>query len=189
MVAPNLLPDPKLIEACLSGKSEAWEALIARYQRLIYTIPIRYGFSEAEAGDVFQAVSLILLENLARLRDRERLGAWLSTVTRRECWRLARQRHQTMPESDWAFFENQAAEGSRPEDGIVHLERQTLVRTAVDHLGGRCRRLLNLLFYTEPRPSYKEIAQLLHLPEGSIGPTRARCLEKLVKILDGMSFF
>ncbi len=80
------LPDPDLIEACLNGKSQAWEALLVRYQRLIYSIPLRYGLTEHDANDIFQNVSLSLLENLSQLRDRERLGAWLVITTRRECW-------------------------------------------------------------------------------------------------------
>jgi DNA-directed RNA polymerase specialized sigma24 family protein len=88
------LPDPELIEACLNGKDQAWEALLTRFQRLIYSIPFRYGLLEHDANDVFQNVSLLLLENLHTLRDRQRLGAWLVITTRRECWRLARQRRQ-----------------------------------------------------------------------------------------------
>src|SRR5687767_5370682 len=75
------MPDVELVEACLNGNSHAWEALLVRYQRLIYSIPFRYGLSAYDADDIFQNVSLILLQNLARLRDRERLGSWLITAT------------------------------------------------------------------------------------------------------------
>src|SRR5512140_2443342 len=89
-----LLPDPTLIEACLKGSSQAWEVLLVRYQRLIYSIPLRYGLPEHDANDVFQNVSLLLWENLSRVRDRARLGAWLVITTRRECWRMMRQYRQ-----------------------------------------------------------------------------------------------
>ena len=70
-----LLPDSELIEACLKGRSQAWEALLVRYQRLIYSIPMRYGLPEHDANDIFQNVSLLLWENLGRIRDRARLGS------------------------------------------------------------------------------------------------------------------
>src|SRR5512142_2980189 len=90
-----LLPDPELIEACLKGSGQAWEALLTRFQRLIYSIPLRYGLPETDANDIFQNVSLLLLENLHGLRDHQRLGAWLIITTRRECWRLVHKRRQT----------------------------------------------------------------------------------------------
>jgi len=181
--------DPEIIEACLNGDSRAWEALVTRYQRLIYTIPLRYGLSESDAADIFQAVCVILLQNLSRLRDRKRLGAWLVVTTRRECWRLARQRQQGATNLDVALLENKPTDEPKPEESFVHQERQALVRAAVERLDSRCRRLVTLLFYTEPRPSYEEIMQTLGLPEGSIGPTRARCLEKLTDMLSKMGFF
>ena len=85
-----LLPDTELVEACLQGEGQAWEALLVRYQRLIYSIPLRYGLSEHDANDIFQNVCVLLWENLKKIRDRERLGAWLVITTRRECWRMLR---------------------------------------------------------------------------------------------------
>ena len=59
----SLVDDPALVEACLGGDSDAWEALILRYKRLIYSIPIRAGFSPVDAADIFQSVCLKLFEN------------------------------------------------------------------------------------------------------------------------------
>jgi len=130
--------DPEIIEACLSGDARAWEALVTRYQRLIYTIPLRYGLSESDAGDIFQAVCVILLQNLARLRNRKRLGAWLVITTRRECWRLSRQRQQGATSLDVALLENKPNDEPKPEETFVHQERQALVRAAVERLENRC---------------------------------------------------
>lgn len=180
------LPDPELIEACLKKKNQAWEALLVRYQRLIYSIPLRYGLSEHDAGDIFQNVSLLLLENLTRLRDRQRLGAWLVITTRRECWRMLRQRQKSVRFVESNHPVEQVADDLPSEDDFIALERQSLVRSALELMGAPCRQLLTFLFYAEPRPSYDEIARELGLPAGSIGPTRARCLAKLMKILDKM---
>jgi RNA polymerase sigma factor (sigma-70 family) len=182
------LPDPELIEACLKGSGQAWEALLVRYQRLIYSIPLRYGLPEHDANDIFQNVSLLLWENLGRVRDRARLGAWLVITARRECWRMIRQRKQHGIVSEAGSLDETLPTGAHSEDEFLALERQSQVRAAIDHLEAPCRELLTLLFYAEPRPAYSEIAQSLTLREGSIGPTRSRCLEKLMKILENMGF-
>ena len=179
------LSDAELIEVCLKGSSQAWEALLVRYQRLIYSIPMRYGLPEHDANDVFQNVSLLLWENLGRVRDRDRLGAWLAITTRRECWRLLRQRRKDGTDMEQGL-ERILSAGSPSEDEFLALERQSLIRAAVGYLDQPCRDLLTLLFYMEPHPTYSEIAQTLTVPEGSIGPTRARCLEKLMKILENL---
>ena len=180
------LPDTELIDACLEGTNQAWEALLVRYQRLIYSIPLRYGLPEHDANDIFQNVSLSLLKNLARLRDRKRLGAWLVITTRRECWRVFHHNQQVTLHPETLDLNEQLPDNEYSEDDFLALERQTVVRAAVDSLDGSCQQLLKQLFYAEPRPSYTEIARVLALPEGSIGPTRARCLEKLMRILEKM---
>ena len=182
------LPDPELIEACLKGKSQAWEVLLTRYQRLIYSIPLRYGLTEHDANDIFQNVSISLLENLAQLRDRKRLGAWLVITTRRECWRTLRNNRKQESSSSSAHLDEQVPVNLRSEDDFLSLERQSLIRSAVEQMAPLCQKLLTMLFYSEPHPPYATIAQMLSLPEGSIGPTRARCLEKLMKILETMGF-
>jgi RNA polymerase sigma factor (sigma-70 family) len=187
----SLQSDPELIAASLDhGDRQAWETLILRYQRLIYSIPLRMGLPPSDAADVFQTVCVLLLENLAYLRRRDRLGPWLVITTRRECWRLGRERRAELPDFD------QAADldpGGNPlvtlEEDYLRLERQTLLNAALDSLDPRCRQLLRLLFWTDPRPSYDEIVKLMSLPEGSIGPTRARCLEKLARILQRNGFW
>jgi RNA polymerase sigma factor (sigma-70 family) len=184
----TLLPDPELIEACLNGKNQAWEALITRYQRLVYSIPLRYGLTEHDANDIFQNVSLLLLENLHALRDRQRLGAWLVITTRRECWRMTRQRRQVIQAQETASANEQVIEKAPSEEELLALERQSIIRTALEQLGAPCQQLITLLFYTEPKPGYAEVAKKLTLPEGSIGPDRARCLEKMMKILVNMGF-
>jgi len=183
--------DPELIAASLDhGDRQAWETLILRYKRLIYSIPVRMGFPPPDAADVFQSVCLLLLENLAFLRRRDRLGAWLVITTRRECWRLARERQADLPDPEAeADLDRDGSRLATLEEELVQIERQVLVNAALDSLGSRCRQLLRLLFWTEPRPSYDEIVKLMSVPEGSIGPTRARCLEKLARILQRNGFW
>ena len=79
------LGDPELVGLCLKGDSRAWETLILRYRRLIYSIPVKFNFGTADASDVFQAVCLKLIEHLHELKDESKVSAWLITTTTRQC--------------------------------------------------------------------------------------------------------
>ena len=73
-----------------------------------------------------------------------------------------------------------------PPDMLVQLEQQHLVRQALRRLGGRCEQLLVALYTNQGGPGYEEVAAKLDMPQGSIGPARARCLHKLLEIMDSM---
>ncbi|MFQ5858202.1 MAG: RNA polymerase sigma factor, partial [Anaerolineae bacterium] len=175
----QLCTDAELVGACLDDDDHAWAALVGRYQCLVYSIPLKYGLSESQAGDVFQSVWLILLRKLVSLQGCTTLGPWLTTVTRRECWKVLRR----LEKAGVPRPEMELSSDPLPEDVLIHLERQTAIREAVAYLPPRCRELINLLFFHNPRLSYAEVGQRIGMPEGSIGPTRARCLEKLKGIL------
>jgi DNA-directed RNA polymerase specialized sigma24 family protein len=66
--------DPELISLCLKGDGAAWEALISRYRRLIYSVPVRFNFEPADSADVFQAVCLKLLEHLHDIKDDRKIS-------------------------------------------------------------------------------------------------------------------
>lgn len=176
----HLLDDEYLVTACLSGDEDAWVTLLARYSRLIYTVPLRFGFAQAIAEEIFQEVCLTLLEKLATLRDRRRFSSWLVTVTRRTC--LQRLRYQKALHS-LELGEEKALALHTPEAAILLLEQQEIVHRSLAKLDVRCQSLVRALFFEAVSPSYEEIAKALQLPQGSIGPTRARCLEKLRHLL------
>lgn len=184
--------DEQLIAACLRGDSAAWEALVNRYARLIYSIPFKYGLSEEDAGDVFQSVCLILLEKLGSLRDHSKLSAWLITTTTRECWSVTskrtKQREKTAREDDELAERDTPDDGPPPEDLALLLERQQFIREGLQRLPVRCQKLIWYLFYRQTDTSYADISHQLGIPEGSIGPTRARCLDKLRRALLDLDF-
>jgi RNA polymerase sigma factor (sigma-70 family) len=172
--------DATLIDACLQGRHEAWNELVERYGRLVYSIPRRYGMSDPDCDDVFQNVFSILLQRLGSIKDRSRLSAWLITTTHRECWRLGRRSSAFTSEDVDRYFSDVSAP---PEEAMIRWEQQHAVRRALETLGGRCEQLLTALFLSSGDPSYERIAEDLGLKVGSIGPTRARCFRKLERIL------
>ena len=183
--------DRQLIAACLGGDHDSWEALIYRYQRLIYSVPRKLRLSPDDSADVFQAVCLKLYEKLATLRDHERISSWLVTTATRESWRIsARNRREARtsgsgdPDDSESIAEIPSSAPLADQERQA-LEQQQTVRDSLEELPERCRDLLKLLFYHSDESSYVEIARRMNMPVPSIGPTRARCLEKLKKILHG----
>ena len=188
------LSDEALIWACRRGEAAAWEALVARYQRLVYAVPRRAGLNEEASGEVFQRVFAVLVEQLDRIEQPERIRAWLVTTARRETWRVGRAESLARlsdPGEDETTGEGRqlAGEAPLPDDVVQRLEEQHIVRMGMAALDERCRQLLTLLFYRPDTPSYTEIAAKLGTSEGSIGPTRARCLEKLRHRLGKLGLF
>jgi RNA polymerase sigma factor (sigma-70 family) len=174
--------DLELVSACRRGDQLAWEKLIRRYQRLIYAIPIRAGLDEDQAAEIFQDVFTTLFQKLNDIEEPERLQAWLVTTARRKTWRTISRAHSSS-EADLSDAAAVRDEAPLPDEQLFILEEQHRIRVALASLDERCRNLLQMLFYRAEPPSYAEIAAALGIREGSIGPTRARCLEKLLRML------
>lgn len=186
--------DEELVLACRRGDEAAWEVLVRRYQRLIYAIPRRAGLDDEAAADVFQRTFAQLLNKLDALEQPSRIGAWLTTTAKRESWRMAQRDRLTVPlptaSSDEGDDEpaDLRDDAPLPEEAVEQLEQQHAIRLALQAIDETCRKLLTLLFFRPEPPPYSEIAQTLGMSEGSIGPIRARCLQKLRKQLDRMQF-
>jgi RNA polymerase sigma factor (sigma-70 family) len=189
MSEPTPLTERELIELCLRGDDDAWRALIARYQGLIYSVPRRMGLSPEDSADVFQRVCVLLYQRLSAIRDPSRLGGWLLTTAGREALRAARRaRRDAAPEypspedGDFQPFE---PVDTRPlaDEECADLERAQILRSALAELSERCQIILREFLREDGEANYRDIARRLDMPIGSIGPTRARCLARLRKLL------
>jgi RNA polymerase sigma factor (sigma-70 family) len=177
----------ELVRRCKAGEQRAWAALVQRYQRLVYAIVMRIGLDEHGAADVFQTVFSRLLEHLPRIVDPQRLQAWVVTTAKREAL-LQRQRARRWvsitPDDDGAPAWDLADDAAIPEQALDELQQLDGLRRALMRLDERCRSLLAQLFQGgEDRPDYGAVSQALDMPVGSIGPTRARCLDKLRRLM------
>lgn len=194
MSTPQELSDAELVGRCRAGHQAAWNVLVRRYQRLIYTVPRRAGLSEEQAADVFQTVFSRLFEHLDRLDDPSRIQAWLVTTAKRETLRLLEQARRIVDlqpasgdEDDGSDpLDRFASNSPLPEELLSDLQQQDRLREAVLRLDERSRQFIELLFLQDEPLPYSEIAARLGIAEGSIGPTRARCLEKLRAVLRKM---
>ena len=136
----NPLSDQQLVRDCLIGKATAWSDLIFRYKSLIFCIPIRYGFSEEDSADIFQAVCMDLLAELRSLREPKALAGWLIQVTRDKCFHRKReaQRH-AMQDID---EDEPMGTGESVDSLASELQQDQLFREALSELTPRCRRLV-----------------------------------------------
>jgi RNA polymerase sigma factor (sigma-70 family) len=173
--------DAQLVAACLQGDQQAWEALIDKYKRLIYSIPFRYGATAEDAADVFQSVCIEVFNSLGQLKNAESLRSWLITVAIRQSYRWKKKQSNHV---ELDAMEPEAAEelAAVPET-VLQIQQEQIVRDVVEKLPPRCAELVRLLFFEQPPLPYAEVARRLGLATGSIGFVRGRCLERLRKIL------
>lgn len=176
----------RLLERSRAGDADAWSALVAKLQGLVYSVPRRYRLDEDDAGDVFMTTFQALHRNLDRLESGRALPRWLATTAARESLRLLRLKSRTT--SDVPLEEIIAEEDADAEAETVRSDDALRVRRALEGMAGRCRDLLSALYSDEDTP-YADIAAHLGMPVGAIGPTRARCLDKLRKMLESEGFF
>lgn len=165
-----------LLHAAADGDQQAWNALVARYNGLVWAVVRGFRLSPHDAADATQTTWLRLVEKLDDIRNPEGLGSWLATTARHECLRIGRigQRHVLTD----GFDLPDAAGSAGLDAGLLTRERDSALWLAFEELVPRCKALLRLLV-ADPPPSYDEISAALDMPVGSIGPTRGRCLERL----------
>ncbi|NDQ55591.1 MAG: sigma-70 family RNA polymerase sigma factor [Acidipila sp.] len=177
----------RLVKECINRNEEAWSALIDKYKSLIFSIPIKYGFSVDDASDIFQSVCLELLAELPNLRKAEALPKWIMQVTAHKCFRGRRQQQRT-ESVDPGDTRIDRATPARAEAILREAEEEQNLQQALAELPPRCRQLVHLLFYEDPPREYRKVAEELGIAVGSIGFIRQRCLDKLRQRLTEVGF-
>jgi RNA polymerase sigma factor (sigma-70 family) len=170
-----------LVLAARAGDEAAWNGLVDEFSSLVWSIARAHRLSSSDAADVSQTTWLRLAEHLDRIREPERVGAWLATTARHECLSLLRRSQRELPLGD-DLPEPVGPPAPSPAAGLLRSERAAVLWDAFEQLPERCRSLLRVLM-ADPAPAYEEVGQALDLPLGSIGPTRARCLERLRRLV------
>jgi RNA polymerase sigma factor (sigma-70 family) len=173
------------VAECREGSGEAWSALVDKYKKYVYAIICRYGVQDEEAADLFQSVWLDAFNDLGKLSQPDSVRPWLASITSHKCFHWKRQRYRRQ---GMEVAEAEAPNASVPvaPDFVAQLERDQLIREALDRLPARCHRLIRLLFFASPPVPYAVAARSLGLATGSIGFIRGRCLEKLRKALESL---
>jgi RNA polymerase sigma factor (sigma-70 family) len=171
----------QLIHAAAAGDQAAWDEIVNRFSGLVWATARAHRLSRDDAADVAQTTWLRLVENLDRIREPEKVGAWLATTARHESLRVIRRGTREQPSDEPDLFE--APSDEMFDRLLVERERDGALWRAFAKLSERCKTLLRLLVSDE-EPSYEEIGAALGMPIGAIGPTRIRCLDKLRRMVD-----
>ncbi len=188
--AGGSLDQHELAEGLAKGEETAWRAFLRDYGRLIFAVVNRFASSPEERDDLFQDACLAVLKGVNTLRNPDRLASWLYRTTFRLCIDARRRRRPECCVDDPEAVHS--ADGlpapfPGPDDELVRLEDVATLLDALDRLDPECRNLLHLLYIDPEEPSYRQISSRLGMPIGSIGPTRARCLEKAKRLYETLS--
>jgi RNA polymerase sigma factor (sigma-70 family) len=176
-----------LVKKCREGDVDAWATLVSRFQSLVYSIPIKHGLNSDDAADVFQQTFQALHSHLDKIRVDATLPKWLAVTAARESLKVIRARERVLDPGDASLEQVVDTEERNAEESAVLSWQADELRSALGRMPSRCRDLLTLLYFEDL--AYDEIMTRTGMPMGAIGPTRARCLEKLRKSLEDGGFF
>ena len=122
-----------------------------------------------------------LVEHLGKVREPDHLGGWLASTARHECLRILRKSGREVVGFD-SDIDIESGEPT-PETVLLDSERDRMLWQSLGEISQLCQVLLRALAAAPP-PSYQDISAALGMPVGSIGPTRARCLDHLKRRLE-----
>jgi RNA polymerase sigma factor (sigma-70 family) len=173
------------------GDLDRMADLVEMLTPLLWHVARAQNLDQDAAEDVVQAAWLRLVEKATTIESPQAVLAWLITTVRREAWRTAKASSHVVPEdqdfdatgiADARDLPPDGATGADPAAVAVLSERQNALWLHVRDLSPRCQELLRIIAFVD-RPDYAGVSAALHMPVGSIGPTRGRCLASLRKAL------
>jgi RNA polymerase sigma factor (sigma-70 family) len=175
----------ELFRRAEAGEQAAWNAIVDRYTKLLWSVARAHRLGTADAADVVQTTWLRLVEHFGRIEDPERLAGWLATTARRECLQTLRRAGRELVKDVDDIILGVVEECPVPVDArLLAEERDVALWARFERLSVRCQVLLRILMATPP-PDYATVSAELDMPVGSIGPTRGRCLNQLRKLVTG----
>ena len=182
----RLDPDFNLVERCLSGDEAAWEALVRTHTRRVYGFCYRFTGKDSEAQDLTQEVFLRVFRSLKSYRSNEgAFATWLARLSRNlliDHYRRSRQDRSTDSiEEQLPMIEERAATSARPEGLLAGREASEILQAALQRLSPDLREAVILRDLQEME--YREIADVLKVPEGTVKSRLNRGRAELARVL------
>jgi RNA polymerase sigma factor (sigma-70 family) len=165
-----------VVRNAAAGDGQAWETLVNRFTPTLRGVVRGYRLSAADVEDVVQTAWTSAFAHIDRLREPEAIGSWLLVIGRREALRAIERRRREVPVDEHENIGE--SRDPAPDGAMIHAEQSRAVHDALERLPERQRSLLRSLMHN-PDMSYADIAGVLGMPVGSIGPTRERALAVL----------
>ena len=181
--------DAQLVERCLGGEEAAWEDLVRLHSRRVYGICFRFTGSDGEAQDIAQEAFLRVFQSLKSFRAGEgSFQVWLARLTRNlliDNYRKGRMARSTDSiENQLATLEETSAVGSRTEGLVQEREASEVLQAALQKLSPELREAVVLRDLEEME--YREIAEVLKVPEGTVKSRINRGRAELGRVLKRM---
>lgn len=172
LVESTLDPDSSLVSRCLRGDETAWEELVRLNTRKVYGLCYRFTGSGSEAQDLTQEVFLRVFRTIRTFRSAEgSFATWLARVTRNlliDHYRRTRQERVTdsIEEQLPVLEEAGAAASMKPDQGVAGREASEILQATLQKLSPDLREAVILRDLQEME--YREIAEVLAIPEGTV---------------------
>ena len=175
--------DAELIERCLRKDNTAWDPLVARYRRRIFHIAYKFTGKHDEAEDLTQEIFLKVFRSLDKFNQDADFSTWLSSVARNYCidhYRASKREREVLVE-DLVAFDRAPASSGNPYRALEDRDRRSFLRRGLELLPEKLREAVVLRDLRGL--SYQEMADRLHLPEGTVKSRINRGREELARLL------
>ncbi|MCY0954264.1 RNA polymerase sigma factor [Streptomyces sp. H27-S2] len=172
----------ELVARCSRGDQDAWDEMVERFERLVWSVVRSHRLNDVDAEDIRQLTWLRLVQNIDRIRDPDRIGDWLATVARRESLKVLVRGNRLVMVGDSETLDGLSGHSESPEQITLRAQHREETLRAIDTLSEQCRGVL-MLALADPPASYGEISTALSMSVGSVGPIRTRCLRRLHRLL------
>jgi RNA polymerase sigma factor (sigma-70 family) len=176
--------DAELIERCLGKDNSAWDDVVGRYRRKIFHIAYKFTGRHGDAEDLTQEILLKVFKSLDKFNRDADFSTWLSSVARNYCidyYRASKREKEVLVEDLVAFDLAVATSGSNPQRVLEDRDRRSFLRRGLDGLPEKLREAV--ILRDLHGLSYQEMADRLHLPEGTVKSRINRGREELSRLL------
>jgi RNA polymerase sigma-70 factor (ECF subfamily) len=179
--------DQPLVSRCLDGDEAAWEELVRQHTRQVYGLCFRFTNSAQEAQDLTQDVFLRVFKTIKSFRSAEgSFHTWLARVTRNlliDHYRRTRQERVTdsIEEQLPMLQETGVAAAARPDQALAGREASEILQATLQKLSPDLREAVILRDLQEME--YREIAEVLDIPEGTVKSRINRGRAELARLL------
>ena len=182
----SLDADSQLVARCLNGEEAGWEDLVRLHTRRVYAIAYRFTGSDAQAQDLTQDVFMRVFRSLKNFRAGEgSFGVWLGRLTRNlliDHYRASKAERATDSiEERLPVIEESTAMAGRADGMLAGREASELLQGALQKLSPELRETVILRDLEELE--YREIAQVLQVPEGTVKSRLNRGRAELARLL------
>lgn len=175
--------DAELIERCLAKDNTAWDQIVARFRRKVFHIAYKFTGKHDDAEDLTQEILLKVFRSLEKFNRDADFSTWLSSVARNYCidnYRASKREREVLVE-DLVAFDLAPALSGNPHRALEDHDRRAFLRRGLDQLPDKLREAVVLRDLQGL--SYQEMADRLHLPEGTVKSRINRGREELSRLL------